>query len=270
MILDYDAILLDAADNLTPLPASALEIVAAVGRVGTELSEVAAILETDPGLLGHVLKEANSVGSAARGTIATAQDAVVRLGTGRVAAIAVYASLREPMNIELAAYNLAAGELGTHSFLVARAGVALREALGDKLPLEIGTACVLHDIGKLLIASTLRRVDRSMFSRIEEFGVDWLTIERDLIGVDHGEVGRVVLEHWNLPLSIAQAVQYHHRPAEAEGLMAYGVALADGLAHRLADPEAGLHAEAEAAVVALGVTSDRLALISAKIVPESD
>ncbi|MDG2111311.1 MAG: HDOD domain-containing protein [Actinomycetota bacterium] len=270
MILDYEAVLLDAVDNLTPLPTSALEIVAAVGRVGTELLEVAAILETDPGLLGHVLKEANSAGSAARGTIATAQDAVVRLGTGRVASIAVYSSLREPMNIELAAYNLAAGELSTHAFLTARAGAALRDSAPDKLPLEISTACVLHDIGKLLIASTLRRVDRAMFSRIDEFGVDWATIERDLVGVDHGEVGRVVLEHWNLHLNIARAVQYHHRPEESDDLMAYGVALADGLVHRLVDPEGGFHAEAEAAIDALGISSDRLTIISSKIIPDSE
>ncbi|GEM_PF-6005074 len=269
MVLDYDEVLLDAADGLQPLPTSVLELVAASARADTEVADVAAILETDPTLLAHVLREANSVGLGARGAVATANDAVVRLGTGRIAAVAVFTSVGDTFDQPVGPYNLEPGAFGNHAFLALSAGAALRSATKGLLPNEITTACVLHDIGKLVIASTLRGVDQSLFERIHEFAVDWTTIERDLVGVDHGEVGRVILEQWNLPSSIATAVQYHHRAAEGDSLLAHGVALADGLVHRVTDPDREFSPEAQQAAEVLGLGSDALALVASSIVPEA-
>jgi len=267
VVVDYDEVLLDAAAGLQPLPTSVLELITVSARADTEIDQVVGILEADPTLLAHVLREANSVGLGARGTVATAQDAVVRLGTGRVAAIAVLTSVGDVFEQPLDPYKLGAGDFGNHAFLALSGATEVRNATKGLLPNEITTACVLHDIGKLVIAATLREVDHALFERIDEFAVDWTTIERDLVGVDHGEVGRVILEQWNLPSSIASAVQYHHRPDQGDSLLAYGVALVDGLVHRVTDPDRGLTAEAELSAEKLGIGSDALTMISAAIVP---
>jgi HD-like signal output (HDOD) protein len=41
--------------------------------------------------------------------------------------------------------------------------------------------------------------------------------ERRVLGIDHAEVGAVLLESWGLPADIVEAVRYHHRPDDFEG-----------------------------------------------------
>lgn len=40
--------------------------------------------------------------------------------------------------------------------------------------------------------------------------------ERKVIGFDHADLGRRLLNFWNLPLSLEEAVAYHHEPGEAK------------------------------------------------------
>jgi HD-like signal output (HDOD) protein len=120
-------------------------------------------------------------------------------------------------------------------------------------------------LGKPLIGKVLRSVDERQFARAHELDLDWGTIERELIGIEHGEVARVVLDHWNLPLEVGEAVQFHHAPDRSEGMLAYGVALANSLAHRLVDPLCEHAPEALTAQAALGISDERLLRIEERL-----
>ena len=59
--------------------------------------------------------------------------------------------------------------------------------------------------------------------------------ERELTGFDHGMIGGVLMEHWNMPDSLKESVALHHRPNEATRypLETAIVHLADIFAHEL-------------------------------------
>lgn len=267
---EYDEVLMEAAASMKPLSTSVLDLIAAVGRSQTELRDVAQILQQDPTLLAHVLREANSVAVGGGGRISDPLEAVVRLGTARVVSIAVMSSMADPLALPVEPYGLGPGELGVHAALTSRTAVLLRDVLGDVVPAEASTACVLHDIGKLVIASSLRDADAALFRRIEELDVDMAELEREVLGMEHGEVGRAVLANWNLPPDISAAVQFHHRPWDGGGTMAHVVALCNGLVHWIADRDQPLRPEAQTGAEKIGLTSDRLHLVAGRIVPASD
>jgi HD-like signal output (HDOD) protein len=43
-----------------------------------------------------------------------------------------------------------------------------------------------------------------------------LEAEEKFLGITHQEVGRYLVDRWNLPVSIADVISYHHKPSTAE------------------------------------------------------
>jgi HD-like signal output (HDOD) protein len=48
------------------------------------------------------------------------------------------------------------------------------------------------------------------FSRSQH--VPFNVAEREILGIDHAEVGSLLLEHWNLPPTLSEIVRWHHEP----------------------------------------------------------
>ena len=41
--------------------------------------------------------------------------------------------------------------------------------------------------------------------------------ERAILGIDHQEIGALLLQEWNIPEPIVEAVRWHHEPSAYEG-----------------------------------------------------
>jgi len=267
--LSYHSELLSMASGIEPLPSSVVQLAQVAGDVESDASKVAQVLNLDQALLGKVLAEANSASQAAAHTIGTALDAIVRLGAPRVVALAVSDSVSELLDVAVPSYRLADGELAFHSQLASVAAERLRVVCGGVLPGELVTASLLHDIGKLIIGPTLCDSSARALMRARSASQCWAAAEHEIVGVEHGEVGRIILDSWGLPEEIGLAVQYHHSPHLGGGSMAYGVALADALAHavlsgggldELEDDEAAIQAAS-----ALRLKPERMARLLADV-----
>ena len=81
------------------------------------------------------------------------------------------------------------------------------------------TAGLLHDIGKLLIATALPE-EFAEINRLAEG--DWrgeAAHEQEILGLNHADLSAAALTHWNLPAPIVEAVRCHHEPP-GEGRLA--------------------------------------------------
>ena len=87
---------------------------------------------------------------------------------------------------------------------------------------------LLHDIGKLVLMHAYPGYPKQVHgpARTPE---ERLHYERRELGVDHALVGGVLARRWNLPPSVASAIERHHAD-DAQGDAAF-VRLADMLAH---------------------------------------
>ena len=228
--------ILARAEALKPLPTTVVQLAAAVADEGSDVDDLVSILRRDPNLVATLLREANSAMSASISEIGTIEAAVTRLGSGRVLAIAMNASMSLVTPTLLAGYDISGDELREHAVLTSFIAEAVQSLARDRVGPEGVTAAFLHDIGKVLLDDFL---DPRHFTSVRSAEADIIEVERELAEVDHAEVGALLLELWGIPPAICDAIRFHHHPQLAAGEPASVVALAGSLAHELDRTAAG-------------------------------
>ena len=74
----------------------------------------------------------------------------------------------------------------------------------------------MHDIGKVIIASHMpESMEAISISRTSK-GLSMADAESVSLGFSHAEVGAWLLQKWNLPVAITEAVGFHHHPTESQ------------------------------------------------------
>ncbi|MDV7398686.1 HDOD domain-containing protein, partial [Arthrospira platensis SPKY1] len=80
-------------------------------------------------------------------------------------------------------------------------------------PDEAYLAGLLHDLGRLFI--TLRHPTALQEVRVlTQVPSNIPALEQRLFGIDHCELGAALVESWRLSSFLADAIRFHHRPAE--------------------------------------------------------
>jgi putative nucleotidyltransferase with HDIG domain len=223
--------------SLPTLPASVARLAVLLGDERAGIPEFEAVIRPDPALTTNLLRMANSAYFGCRREILTVSQAVSLMGLKRVFEVASSAAFTRVIPPRLPGYEMDAQAFWTHSIAVA----ALTERLGREvkapLPALAFTAGLLHDVGKLAIGSFLCGDAARVRARLDGGRMSFVNAEREVLGIDHAEVGFAVAERWGLPPVIGATARWHHEPAgapDAEAtLLASLVHAADCLAHSL-------------------------------------
>jgi putative nucleotidyltransferase with HDIG domain len=195
--------------DLAPMPATAHRLMALLRGDDESVTNIAALLESDQGLVATLLRRANSARYAAS-PARTALEAVMRVGTVSVLDIVIQEHLRSLITAA-PTYGLDENDLWLHGAAAQLAARALRnERPLLKIPSTADTAALLHDIGKLIISRYLKVDAREITAYAREHQVTWSEAERCLIGFDHTIIGAAVAEHWAFPADVAMAIRRHH------------------------------------------------------------
>ena len=205
--------------RLTPLLSpSALTLMKLVATQTHSLQDVLHIAECDTALTANVLKVVNAPAFGLGRPVTSLARAVSFLGDKMVVGIAIGSCSQGVFSTPLRGYDSRAGELWLHSL---RTAIAAREISGyATLPMSAETAFtagILHDIGKSLISDYLTDRTPELLAALDsDEAIDFLAAERQLLGVDHCEVGAALAEHWSLPGELVTAIRLHHAPSAAE------------------------------------------------------
>ncbi|MDA0269456.1 MAG: HDOD domain-containing protein [Chloroflexi bacterium] len=205
--------------ELAPLPAVAGRILALSGRADFSAHDLAAIIASDQALTTRLLRLANSAYYGAPRRIGTVRDAVVLLG------------FRAVQQVALASCMMQRGRPSTHldyerfwhfSITTALLAEVLARVDGEHLDVAF-TAGVVHNVG--LLALDQHRPDllgeAIARSRAEPTSVH--QAEHALLGYTDADLGAALVEHWNFPSTLVEAVRDHARPLDdppAEGSLA--------------------------------------------------
>jgi len=100
------------------------------------------------------------------------------------------------------------------------------------------TAGLLHDLGMLLTALYRPEDWNSIHTDVQTTLCSWSEAEERHWGLEHGLIGAMTLNSWNLPPELTEPVNWHHAPnlAEEHQSEARIICVADALHHRLQDP----------------------------------
>ncbi len=218
--------------RLSPNTAQLLQI---TSNDDYDIQEVIDVVKYDSSLTSQVLKVANSVALSGITQISSIDRAVLYLGSRMVVTIALMEVAHHFQGKELKGYGAEVGELWRHDL---RTAIASRE-VARSADFEVNadmtfTAGLLHDFGKAVISDYLLDNAPDLLERIRQhFLADFLEGEKELLGIDHAQVGHIVAQSWSLPGSLEMGIKHHHDPSQAPRAyqpLVYMVHIGDALA----------------------------------------
>lgn len=204
--------ILKDVQSLPALPGTALRVIMMLSGSDVDLDEVKEIVRLDEAITIVVLRNANSVAYGIPGKTFSLEESIVRLGTKRLLKIALEQQVSRVMTGAGVSYGLRRGSLWRGSLGGALAAEELAEEInfGD---VELCFVCaLLRDIGKLAFDAFFGPDRILECASNMKPGMSFLETERELLGVDHAELGGALAEHWDLPERIANAIRFHHEP----------------------------------------------------------
>jgi putative nucleotidyltransferase with HDIG domain len=162
------------------------------------------------------LRLANSAFYGLQRHVESLEDAVAVLGVQSVRTLACVAAVTGTYywRIQRPEDRWTFESFWRHSMAVALGARAVARQSG----LSEGHAFVaglLHDIGWLVLRTSFPRQLAAVEQEQLQTGERWEVVEARVLGIDHAEIGRILLEHWKFPAALCEAVGDHH-PSEAQ------------------------------------------------------
>lgn len=216
--------LIAAAPSVSARPESVVSLMEIIDDPVVEVTKLLPIVEKDPALTAGLLKLCNSPMYNFTRQIGSPREALVLVGNLTFARMCFTLSMRPVLERDLPGYALGLDELWRHCLGTAYGAAFLAKASGrTDLRDRAFTAGLPHDIGKLVLDVDLQEVvcepvgagARSQHVRAKNRLRITADIERRQTGFDHAEAGAALLESWDFPEDLVDAVRWHHDPAQS-------------------------------------------------------
>ncbi len=215
--MDKDNVFLqiEKSGNLPTLPEILLKLLAACDDEESSIGDIADIISKDPVLSLRVLQLVNSAYYGLSHSFSNVEQAVVYLGVKTIKSIAVTTSVHQVFEQKTASSSnqIQTGTFWYHSLKCATLAKRISEETGLGNGDEAYLAALLHDIGKLLLASTFPEI-YSLDESSSIIGPEELYQETERMGTNHCETGAWLVRQWNLGSLVVDAIQYHHEALE--------------------------------------------------------
>ena len=215
LVLD-DATLRQTVSSLQSLPSmpgTYMRLMNAVKSPDASTMQVGEIVARDVGMSSKVLQLVNSAFFGAGQPIVDPVAAVVYLGLETISALALQVAVFSQFDARLSR-EFSFDSMQRHSQRVAVAAkqIALNLGMTRVQANDCMAAGLLHDIGKLVLASNFPERYRLVGARMSEADLSSAQAEQEIFGSSHAEVGAYLLWLWGLPDALTEAVAFHHRP----------------------------------------------------------
>jgi len=210
-----DSNIIAKVEAFPSLPGATTKLISLLDDSNAAVVEIEEILRMDPGLTANVLKLSNSAYFGFPSKIGSIHKAIVLLGAKRLMQVVMTSCVNSLMNESVPGYDLPPGEMWRHSIAVSVAAEGLISELNTPEADEIFTAALLHDVGKFVMGEFMKD-DIKKIDKIVSKDVSFEEAEHIAFGIDHAQIGAMILKNWGLPAEIVSAVRWHHDPDAAD------------------------------------------------------
>jgi HD-like signal output (HDOD) protein len=225
--------LIDQSPQISSLPTIFYQINAAVEDPECSFVEIGEIINGDPSLAARLLRIVNSSFFGFPSKIETISHAVTIVGMAQLHDLALATTVVNQFKgvsknlIDMEKFWLHSVTTGLAARIIA---VYRREPNADRYYL-MG---MLHDLGRLVLLLNIPEQMQKVVTCYEEGGL-LHEAENKVLGADHAGVVGTLLEMWELPVMLQEAVAYHHTPSQAVNFPAAAsiVHVADIIAHAM-------------------------------------
>ena len=219
--------------NVPTLPTAATRALAIVNDPNCCIKDFAKVIETDPALGTSLLKLVNSSFYGGGTKISDIHSAIVRLGLRETQNLILAVSVRSVFRWMPKGQEAERDRLWRHSSLTGVLCRQINEKLGFGFKGEEFSAGLSHDLGRIMLAVGYPDVFSKLANSKTIDENQLLSMEMELLGFTHPDLGAWLTTMWNLPDELTEAIQYHHDPAKAprHAVLASTVSLAEELAN---------------------------------------
>ena len=90
----------------------------------------------------------------------------------------------------------------------------LQKAVGQGEDYSLFTGALLHDVGKIILSEYADQEHQRILRQVWSFNQSSLEAEREVLGIDHAQVGSLLAERWQFPPPIISIIGRHHDPVD--------------------------------------------------------
>ncbi len=205
-----------AINELKPIPQVALKVLRLMDENRYDIESIANEIRKDQVITARMLQLANSAMFGAKRNITSLDHAVVFLGQDLLVKLVLTAAVQGYYEQSVMGYALCKGGVYYHSLGCAHVAEMLSRTTQKEDPARAYTAGLLHDIGKVALDQYVASAYPLFYRDLMETKDNILSIEQQLLGMDHTRVGSLLARQWSLPTALEQAIRHHHQPDNAE------------------------------------------------------
>ncbi len=221
--------ILQETEQLPPFPMILQKVIALVEDPRSSVTNLVEVIQFDPSITANVLKLCNSALFGLRRQVSSLKEAIVMVGFELLMeTILSHESIRF-LKKPCKGYELGQTDLWKHSVACALLSKIISKRLNQNMTLTHFTAALLHDIGKIILGQYVQNYFDQIKDIANERRLSFSEAEKEVLGMDHAELGGRVAEQWEFPKPIVFAIRYHHSPAQApeDGEMVELISLCD-------------------------------------------
>lgn len=201
--------------NLNVIPKVVFELMKILDNPNTTAHELNKIISKDQALVTKILSVANSPLYGLQRKVSTIDFAILVLGFKELKSIISVISISDALKNKTDKY-LNQKEFMIHSYMVGSASKKIAKDMGFQNSGEAFIAGFLHDIGISIVHRYLHSNFAMIYDLMETQKLSFRDAEIEVNGMTHEEIGSFLLEKWNFPAEICDAVLNHHNPGKAQ------------------------------------------------------
>lgn len=214
-------------DELPTLPSVLPKLLNLIEDDKSTSSDIVNTISHDPALTSKILKVANSAYYGFPQGISDLDRAVALLGFNMVKSLALSLGVMQNISSEKSTERFSENDLWFHSVVVATALKELSKRFGEKENSDFRFIIgLLHDIGIIILDQFFSDQFQEVLDELNKVERGSLHIvEKNVLGIDHGEIGAMLLERWQFPPEVRYPIAVHHQQKVPEGINAYDVSM---------------------------------------------
>lgn len=204
-------------ERMPSLSTTVTKVLEVCNTPNTSPNDLNRVISLDPVLTGQVLKLINSAYYSLPNQISSLARAIIMLGLNTVKNLALSTAVIGTLGKSESFKSLPMDEFWAHSIgvgVTAKALAVLRKVPPTERE-EYFVAGMLHDLGKIPLNNCFAEtyIQALQLADLEQGPL--CHAERLIVGIDHGEAGRMIGEKWQLNNSIVESLCFHHCPERA-------------------------------------------------------
>lgn len=227
----------DIWDSVEKIPAfshSVQQIQEMSSDMNCDSAQLVKVIEHDPVLVLKILKMVNSPYFGLSKKITSVNHAVLYIGLNTIKNLALSVSILGVMPRKNAAgFNMDAFLMHSLATATITRMLAKKSGIPEREIFDYFLSGLLHDFGKIVLACYLPGEYKEALKIAREETIPLFEVEKQIFGVNHATIGSLLMEKWQIPGSINEALKNHHNATDEDSQMRDFIITADQISKEL-------------------------------------